>query len=84
MKSNKDEGQKDQTDQTRIVLSIIKEEHVHYHDVWNWESENGAWVIAMQQAGLTRDMIETVFKNREQVTNLHPGDAAAIWWKFKQ
>jgi hypothetical protein len=81
MKGNKDEGQKDQT---RIVFPIIEEEQIQYHDVWNWESENGAWVIAMQQAGLTRDVMETVFKNREQITNLHPGDAAASWWKFKQ
>ncbi|MNT71714.1 hypothetical protein D3C72_2102300 [compost metagenome] len=64
-------------------MPIIEEEQIHYHDVWNWESENGAWVIAIQQSGLTQEMIENVFKNREQITNWHPGDAAAIWSKFK-
>ena len=73
--------------QQRIALPNIEEEEIqeqrHYHDVWNWESENGSWIIAMQKAGLTREMIENVFTNRDQITGLHPGDVAAVWWEFK-
>lgn len=53
------------------------------HDIWNWESEFGAWILAMKQAGLDQETISKVVQIRNTTNNMHPGDAAKVWWEFK-
>ncbi|KQX45863.1 hypothetical protein [Paenibacillus sp. Root444D2] len=75
------------------MLDLVKQDDEHLlvidedpliNDVWTWESDLGSLIVAMQRAGVAREQIAEVLKQKKKVNRLSSQEATRIYREFME